>query len=113
RRFAHHPLIRAMLAQPEGTFTGESLDGVRRIYGFVQLPGTSARLAVGLDEGEVMRRANREIMMSLAGLLLMTAVVLAAISSRSCATATASCASSPISTGSPGFPTAARLGRFR
>jgi hypothetical protein len=32
-----------------------------------------------MDEGEVMRRANHEIMMGLAGLLLMTAVVLAAI----------------------------------
>jgi GGDEF domain-containing protein len=79
RRFSYHPVIRAILAQREGTFTGESLDGVRRIYGFVQLPGTSARLAVGLDEGEVMRRANHEIMLSLAGLLLMTGIVLAAI----------------------------------
>jgi GGDEF domain-containing protein len=79
RQFKDHPMIRAMLAQPEGVFTGESLDGVRRIFGFVQLPGTGARLAVGMDEGEVMRRANREIMTSLAGLLLMTAIVLAAI----------------------------------
>jgi GGDEF domain-containing protein len=79
RQFKDHPMIRAMLAQPEGVFTGESLDGVRRIFGYVQLPGTSARLAVGLDEGEVVRRANREIMTSLAGLLLMTAIVLAAI----------------------------------
>jgi GGDEF domain-containing protein len=79
RQFKDRALIRAMLAQSEGVFTGESLDGVRRIFGFVQLPGTSARLAVGMDEGEVMRRANHEIMMGLAGLLLMTAVVLAAI----------------------------------
>jgi GGDEF domain-containing protein len=79
RQFKDRPLIRAMLAQPEGMYTGESLDGVRRIFGFVQLPGTTARLAVGMDEGEVMHRANSEIMMGLAGLLLMMAVVLLAI----------------------------------
>ena len=79
RHFEDHPAIRAMLAHPEGVYTGEGLDGVRRIFGYAQVPGTGARLAVGLDEGEVMRRANREIMKSLAALLLMTAIVLAAI----------------------------------
>jgi GGDEF domain-containing protein len=79
QRFADRDLVRAMLAQREGVFTGGGLDGVRRIFGFVQVPGTNARLAVGIDEGEVMRRANHEIMMSLAALLLMTALVLLAI----------------------------------
>ena len=67
RRFATHPMTRAMLASPEGAFAGESFDGVRRIVGFVELPGTGARLAVGLDENDVLRRVNREILMSFAG----------------------------------------------
>jgi GGDEF domain-containing protein len=79
RQYKDHPMIRAMSAQPEGNFTGESIDGVRRIFGYVQLPGTTAHLAVGLDESEVLRRVNREILASFAGLGLMIAVVLIAI----------------------------------
>jgi GGDEF domain-containing protein len=76
RRFADQPVIRAMLAAPEGAVTGEGVDGVHRVFGFVELPGTDARLAVGLDESEVLRRVNREIMTSIAELGLVTAVVL-------------------------------------
>ena len=79
RKFADHPMIRTMLASPEGVVTGESLDGVRRVFGFVELPGTSARLAVGFDEDEILRRVNREILNSFAGLGLLATIVLAAI----------------------------------
>jgi GGDEF domain-containing protein len=79
RNFADHALILAMSESPEGTFTGESLDGVRRIFGFVELPGTGTRLAVGMDESDVLRRVNREILISFAGLGLMIAVVLIGI----------------------------------
>ena len=79
RKFADHPMIRTMLASPEGVVTGESLDGVRRVFGFVELPGTSARLAVGFDEDEILRRVNREILNSFAGLGLLATFVLAAI----------------------------------
>jgi len=48
RNFADHALILAMSESAEGVFTGESLDGVRRIFGFVELPGTGTRLAVGM-----------------------------------------------------------------
>jgi GGDEF domain-containing protein len=72
-------MTHAMLASPEGVFTGESLDGVRRIVGFVELPGTGARLAVGLDESDVLRRVNREILMSFAGVGIIIAGVLLAI----------------------------------
>lgn len=72
-------MTRAMLAAPEGVFTGESLDGVRRIVGFVELPGTGARLAVGLDETDVLSRVNREILMSFAGVGIIIASVLLAI----------------------------------
>ena len=79
RQFADHPMIRAMLASPEGTVTGEGPDGVHRVFGFVKLPGTNARLAVGLDESEVLRRVNGEILKSIAELGLITAVVLIGI----------------------------------
>jgi GGDEF domain-containing protein len=79
RRFAAHPMTRAMLASPEGVFAGESFDGVRRIVGFVELPGTGARLAVGLDENDVLRRVNREILLSFAGVGIIIAGVLLAI----------------------------------
>lgn len=79
RRFADNPIIRAMLASPEGTVTGGGVDGVHRVFGFVQLPGTSARLAVGLDQSAVLSSVNREIMTSIAGLGLVSAIVLIGI----------------------------------
>jgi GGDEF domain-containing protein len=79
RKFADHPMVRAMLAAPEGVVTGESLDGVRRVFGFVELPGTGARLAVGFDESDILRRVNREILTSFAALGLLAAVVLIGI----------------------------------
>ena len=44
------------------------LDGVRRIYGFVQLPNTQARFAVGFDAETVLRRANYGMWTALAEL---------------------------------------------
>ena len=58
RELGDHPLVQAMLGQPEGFVTSPALDGIRRIFGFVQLPGTNTRLAVGLDEKEVLARAS-------------------------------------------------------
>jgi GGDEF domain-containing protein len=75
-QFKDHAMIRAMAAQPEGIFAGECLDGIRRIFGYVQLPGTNARLAVGLDESEVLHRVQEEIIASFAGLALLIAIVL-------------------------------------
>jgi diguanylate cyclase (GGDEF)-like protein len=60
RQFKDHPLVRALLARPEGVVTENGLDGVRRVFGFVQLPGTETRLAVGLDKGEVLAPVTRE-----------------------------------------------------
>jgi diguanylate cyclase (GGDEF)-like protein len=41
--------------------TAPGFDGVRRIYAYVPLVATNARLLVGLDEAEVLRRIDREI----------------------------------------------------
>jgi GGDEF domain-containing protein len=59
RELSSHPLVEAMIAQPEGFVTAPALDGVRRIFGFVQLPGTNTRIAVGLDESKILAGASR------------------------------------------------------
>jgi len=61
REFKDHPLIHAMLAQPEGVAVENGLDGVSRVFGFVQLPGTASRLAIGLDANAVTGRVEREM----------------------------------------------------
>jgi GGDEF domain-containing protein len=79
RQFGDHPLVRAALAGEEGVYTGECLDGIRRIFGFMRLPGTSARFLIGLEESEILRRVNREMWLSVAGLGGLTAFLLLAI----------------------------------
>jgi diguanylate cyclase (GGDEF)-like protein len=50
-----------MRAHDDGTLTANDFSGVRRIFGYVQIPWTDARLAVGLDERVVLGRVDREI----------------------------------------------------
>jgi GGDEF domain-containing protein len=79
RELGHHPLVQAMLGQPEGFVTTPALDGVRRIFGFVQLPGTNTRIAVGLDEREVLAGASRAMWKAIAEAAAVAALVLLAI----------------------------------
>jgi diguanylate cyclase (GGDEF)-like protein len=79
RNFSDQPLVRALLAQSEGTVTEKGLDGVRRVYGFVRLPNTDARFAVGLDESEVLRPVNRAMWISFIQLALIAGAVLVGI----------------------------------
>ncbi len=79
RRFDDHPLIRGMLSQSEGLVTEAGLDRVRRIFGYVQLPGTQARIAVGFDEKEVLARVDREMWKAFIELAAVAAVVLLGI----------------------------------
>lgn len=74
-----HPLIRALLARPEGTITTGGLDGVRRIFGFVQLPASDARFAIGLDEAAVLGRVNEAMWQAYAQLALVAGLVLVGI----------------------------------
>src|SRR5215470_15691484 len=48
----------------EGTLRATGPDGVRRIYGFVAVPLSDARLVVGLPEAEVLNRIDRELQLS-------------------------------------------------
>ncbi len=53
KRFAGDAFAQEMLAKDEGTITTTGFDGVRRIFAYVRVPWTNARLAVGLDEAAV------------------------------------------------------------
>lgn len=77
--FVDHPLVRTMLSRPEGFVIEDALDGVRRIFGYVQLPGTNARIAVGFDEKEVLARVNRETWKAFVELAGVAALVLLSI----------------------------------
>lgn len=77
--FKDHPLVRAILSRPEGLVTEAALDGVRHIFGYIQLPGTQARIAVGLDEQEVLARVDREMWTAFAEVSVVAALVLLGI----------------------------------
>jgi len=61
KNFTGHALAHDMLANNEGTMTAAGFDGVRRIFAYVRVPWTGARLAVGLDESVVHSGIDREI----------------------------------------------------
>jgi diguanylate cyclase (GGDEF)-like protein len=61
KHFANLPLVHDMLAHDQGTLTSAGLDGVRRIFAYVRVPYTQARLAVGLDENAVHDGIDRAI----------------------------------------------------
>jgi diguanylate cyclase (GGDEF)-like protein len=52
---------REMLVHDDGTLTVPGFDGVRRIFAYVRVPWTQARLAVGLDENAVHSGIDREL----------------------------------------------------
>ena len=61
RRAGELPVVKAMLRSNEGTVTGADPDGVRRMFGFLRLPGAEARLAIGFDERVIVAQVDREI----------------------------------------------------
>ena len=61
RPFPNHPLVKEILSRPDGTVTTEGFDGIRRIFAFMRLPGTEARIVVGLDERELLSRIEHEV----------------------------------------------------
>jgi hypothetical protein len=61
KRFAGSELARDMLANDSGTVTVADLDGIQRIFAYVRVPWTQARLAVGLDESAVHAGIDHEI----------------------------------------------------
>ncbi len=61
KNFTGHTLAHDILANDEGTLTAAGFDGIRRIFAYVRVPWTRARLAVGLDERVVHSGIDREI----------------------------------------------------
>jgi len=78
RQLADHPLIQQMLTRKEG-ITEASLDGSRHIFGFLELPTTSAHVAFGLDENEVLSRVNSVMWIAFGELGIVTCLVLLSI----------------------------------
>src|SRR5262249_27100021 len=79
RDFNEHPLVRAMLSRPDGVAMENGLDGVRRVFGFAQLPGTETRLAIGLDEQEIVQSVDREMRYAYLQLAAIAVMLLLAI----------------------------------
>ena len=79
KNFATVALVRDMLAEDEGTTTTVGLDGIRRIFAYVRVPSTHARLAVGLDERIVHRGIDHEISVAYLQLSVFGAFVLLAV----------------------------------
>jgi diguanylate cyclase (GGDEF)-like protein len=63
-RLGNSPLTRAALAAEQGTARVEGLDGVRRVFGFIHVPSSDAHLLVGLNEQEVLRRIDQDILLA-------------------------------------------------
>jgi len=61
QHFGNTALVRGMLAEDRGTVTTAGLDGLPRIFGYVRVPWTQARLAVGLDEAAIHTGIDHEI----------------------------------------------------
>lgn len=64
KRIDDTALFKSLGDRDEGIARGEGLDGVRRIFGFVRVPSSDARLIVGLNEQEALQRTDREILLA-------------------------------------------------
>ena len=76
KNFAGQALARDMIKNKEGATTVAGFDGVRRVFAYVRVPGTRARLAVGLDESVVHQGIDREISIAYVQLALFGMLVL-------------------------------------
>jgi diguanylate cyclase (GGDEF)-like protein len=78
KNFAEHAVAKSMLAGDEGTMTLPGFDGVRRIFAYVRVPWTGARLVVGVEEAVVHSGIDREITIAYLQLALFGLLVLLA-----------------------------------
>lgn len=76
KRFADAPLAKEMLSADKGTMAVPGFDGMQRIFAYVRVPGTQARLAVGLDEHAVHSAIDRRINIAYLQLVLFGLFVL-------------------------------------
>jgi len=78
-QFADHPLTAELLSAAQGTTTATSYDGIQRITGFAQVPGTQVRVAVGFNEDEVLAHVNHAMWIAIAEMGIVAALVLLGI----------------------------------
>ena len=78
KSFAENAFARDMLANDEGTMAAAGFDGIRRIFAYVRVPWTRARLAVGLDEAVVHSGIDREVTVAYLQLAVLGTLVLLA-----------------------------------
>ena len=78
KNFADHALAKSILTGDEGTETRAGFDAVRRIFAYVRVPRTEARLVVGLDEAVVHRDIDHEVTIAYLQLALFGTLVLLA-----------------------------------
>ncbi len=78
KNFTGHALAHDILANDEGTVTAAGFDGVRRVFAYVRVPWTRARLAVGLAESVVHSGIDREISIAYVQLTVFGMLVLLA-----------------------------------
>jgi diguanylate cyclase (GGDEF)-like protein len=76
QHFNDSTLVRGMAAQDQGTVTTAGFDGVPRIFGFVRVPWTQARLAVGLDEAAIHTGIDHQINVAYLQLAIISIFVL-------------------------------------
>ncbi len=61
KRVGDHALMQELFKDDEGSVAMPGLDGINRIFAFVRVPWTQARLAIGLNEDKVHSGIDREI----------------------------------------------------
>ena len=79
KQMQNQPLIRQMLARPDGVVTAMSPDGVRRIFAYADLPGTQTHVAIGFNEQKILSRADFTMWTAFAELGVVTMLVLLSI----------------------------------
>src|SRR3984893_1101625 len=79
RNWRGYPLMERMLAAPEGSADISSSINSPQIFGWVPVPGTPARIAVGFDRAKVLTRVDSEV--ATAALVVLLVMALAALAS--------------------------------
>jgi diguanylate cyclase (GGDEF)-like protein len=79
RSISDHPVLRDVLARPDGTLVGAGLDGVQRVMAFTRLPDIDASVVVGLDERQFVSRLYRDITLAYVQFIMAAAVILVAV----------------------------------
>jgi diguanylate cyclase (GGDEF)-like protein/PAS domain S-box-containing protein len=78
RNWRGYPLMELMTGAPQGSADVYSSLNAPQIYGWVPVPGTPARIAVGFDRAKVLARVDSEVATAGLVILLMTLVAVLA-----------------------------------